>query len=187
MSDRQYELVFILPPETTEEQVTELHGQLEAVVSRMNGQVEKMENWGRRRLAYPIRGMMDGTYVLMTLRLPAAGAAPVEAWLLISDPVLRHLLIRGIIPFQGRDRDRDDRDDRDERDDRDDREDRDERDDREERAAPQATLDDADRDIEALSGGHTGATLLPRHISILYFESDHSFKIAPLPAARLST
>ena len=101
------------------------------------------------RSAYPIRGMMDGTYVLMTLRLPAAGAAPVEAWLLISDPVLRHLLIRGIIPFQGRDRDRDDRDDRDERDDRDDREDRDERDDREERAAPQATLDDADRDIEA--------------------------------------
>ena len=37
MADRQYELVYILPPDTTEQQVTELHGQLEAVVSRLHG------------------------------------------------------------------------------------------------------------------------------------------------------
>jgi ribosomal protein S6 len=41
MADRQYELVYILPPETTEEQVNELHGQLDAVVSRMNCHLEK--------------------------------------------------------------------------------------------------------------------------------------------------
>ena len=54
MADRQYELVYILPPDTTEQQVAELHEQIEAVVSRMNGQIEKTENWGRRRLAYEI-------------------------------------------------------------------------------------------------------------------------------------
>ena len=51
MSDRQYELVYILPADTTEQQVAELHEQVEAVVSRMTGQIEKTENWGRRRLA----------------------------------------------------------------------------------------------------------------------------------------
>src|SRR5213594_4004682 len=54
MADRQYELVYILPPDTTDQQVTELHQQVEAVVSRLNGQIEKTENWGRRRLAYQI-------------------------------------------------------------------------------------------------------------------------------------
>ena len=48
MADRQYELVYILPPETTEEQVNELHGQVDAIVSRMNGRIEKTENWGRQ-------------------------------------------------------------------------------------------------------------------------------------------
>ena len=100
--------------------------------------------WGRRRMAYPIAGNMDGTYVLMTLKMPAAGAAPLEAWLIITDPVLRHLLIRGIIPYQGRDRD-DDRDRDRDRDDRDDRDERDDRDDRDERgSAPAAVLDSAE-------------------------------------------
>ena len=54
MADRQYELVYILPPDTTEQQVAELHGQIEAVVSRMNGAFDKTENWGRKRLAYEI-------------------------------------------------------------------------------------------------------------------------------------
>ena len=64
MSDRQYELVYILPPDSTEQQVAELHGQLEAVVSRLHGQIEKTENWGRRRLAYEIAHHKEGFYVL---------------------------------------------------------------------------------------------------------------------------
>src|SRR5207247_10271511 len=64
VADRQYELVYILPPDSTEQQVTELHGQLEAVVSRMHGQIEKTENWGRKRLAYEIGHHKEGVYVL---------------------------------------------------------------------------------------------------------------------------
>ena len=52
MAQRQYELVYILPPDTTEQQVAELHEQLAQIVARMNGQIEKNDNWGRRRLAY---------------------------------------------------------------------------------------------------------------------------------------
>ena len=52
MAVRQYELVYILPPDSTEQQIAELHEQVESIASRMNGQIEKTENWGRRRLAY---------------------------------------------------------------------------------------------------------------------------------------
>src|SRR5258706_7235634 len=55
MSDRQYELVYILPPDTTEQQVAELHSQVEAVVSRMHGQIATTQDWGPERLAYGIR------------------------------------------------------------------------------------------------------------------------------------
>ena len=64
MADRQYELVYILPPDTTEQQVTELHGQIEAVVSRMSGTFDKTENWGRKRLAYEIGPHKEGVYLL---------------------------------------------------------------------------------------------------------------------------
>jgi small subunit ribosomal protein S6 len=64
MSDRQYELVYILPPETTEQQSRELHEQIASIVSRMNGQIEKTENWGRRKLAYEIGHFKEGVYLL---------------------------------------------------------------------------------------------------------------------------
>jgi len=64
MSDRQYELVYLLPPDTTEQQVADLHTQVEQVVSKMNGQIEKNENWGRRRLAYEIGHHKEAVYVL---------------------------------------------------------------------------------------------------------------------------
>ena len=67
MSDRQYELVYILPPDTTEQQVAELHTQVEQVVARLNGQIEKTENWGRRRMAYEIGHQKEGVYVLQVI------------------------------------------------------------------------------------------------------------------------
>src|SRR6185312_11028340 len=64
MADRQYELVYILPPDTTEQQVADLHEQVGQVVSRMHGQIETNETWGRRRLAYEIGHHKEGVYVL---------------------------------------------------------------------------------------------------------------------------
>src|SRR5947207_1864755 len=64
MADRQYELVYILPPDSTEQQVAELHEQIEQVVARLHGKIEKNENWGRRRMAYEIGHNKEGVYVL---------------------------------------------------------------------------------------------------------------------------
>src|SRR5687767_15783052 len=62
--NRKYELVYVVSPEATEEQVSDLHTQVEGIIQRMGGQLEKTENWGRRKLAYEIGRHKEGTYVL---------------------------------------------------------------------------------------------------------------------------
>src|SRR5437870_907857 len=94
MADRQYELVYILPPDTTEEQVNELHGQIETVVSRMHGQIEKTENWGRRRLAYEIAHQKEAVYVLEVINGAGELMKELDRRLKVMDQVLRHMIVR---------------------------------------------------------------------------------------------
>ena len=94
MSDRQYELVYILPPDTTEEQVAELHTQIEQVVARLNGQIEKNENWGRRRLAYEIGHHKEGVYVLDVINGSGELMKELDRRLKVMDQVIRHMVVR---------------------------------------------------------------------------------------------
>lgn len=94
MSGRQYELVYILPPEATEEQVTELHGQIETVVSRMSGQIEKTENWGRRKLAYEIGPHKEGVYGLEVINGSGELMKELDRRLRVMDIVVRHIVVR---------------------------------------------------------------------------------------------
>jgi len=94
MADRQYELVYILPPDTTEEQAAELHQQLDAVVSRMNGQIEKTDNWGRRRLAYEIAHQKEGVYVLEVINGSGELMKELDRRLRVFDQVMRHMIVR---------------------------------------------------------------------------------------------
>jgi small subunit ribosomal protein S6 len=94
MTERQYELVYILPPDTTEQQVTDLHQQIEAVVSRMQGTIEKMENWGRRKLAYEIGHHKEGVYVLEVINGSGELMKELDRRLKVMDLVLRHLVVR---------------------------------------------------------------------------------------------
>ena len=92
--DRQYELVYILPPDTTEQQVTDLHGQLDAVVSRLQGNFEKTENWGRKRLAYEIGHNKEGVYVLEVINGSGELMKELDRRLKVMDQVLRHMIVR---------------------------------------------------------------------------------------------
>lgn len=94
MSGRQYELVYIVPPETTEDQVTDLHGQIEAVVSRMGGQIEKTENWGRRKLAYEIGPHKEGVYGLEVINGSGELMKELDRRLRVLDLVVRHMVVR---------------------------------------------------------------------------------------------
>ena len=94
MADRQYELVYILPPDTTEQQVADLHTQVEQVVARLNGQIEKTENWGRRRLAYEIGHQKEGVYVLQVINGSGELMKELDRRLRVMDMVIRHIVVR---------------------------------------------------------------------------------------------
>ena len=94
MADRQYELLYILPPDSTEQQVAEIHEQIAAVVSRLNGQIEKTDNWGRRRLAYEIGPHKEGVYVLELINGSGDLMKELDRRLRVLDQVVRHIVVR---------------------------------------------------------------------------------------------
>ena len=91
---RKYELVYVVSPVATDEQVSELHTQIEAVVQRMGGRIEKTENWGRRRLAYEIGHHKEGTYVLEVIEGAGELMKEIDRRLKVIDYVIRHLIVR---------------------------------------------------------------------------------------------
>ena len=94
MADRQYELIYILPPETAEAQANEMHEQVAQIVTRLNGQIEKTENWGRRKLAYEIGHFKEGVYVLEVINGSGELMKELDRRLKVIDQVIRHMIVR---------------------------------------------------------------------------------------------
>jgi small subunit ribosomal protein S6 len=94
MAHRQYELIYVLTPDIGEQDVTDLHGQVEAIAARFGGRLDKTENWGRRRLAYEIGHHKEGLYVLELLTGPGEMIKELDRRLRVMDAVIRHLIVR---------------------------------------------------------------------------------------------
>jgi small subunit ribosomal protein S6 len=92
--NRKYELVYIVSPDATEDQVSDLHTQVDGIVQRMGGQIEKTDNWGRRRLAYEIGRHKEGTYVLEVINGSGDLLKEIDRRLKVFDLVIRHLIVR---------------------------------------------------------------------------------------------
>jgi small subunit ribosomal protein S6 len=91
---RDYELGFILNPEVSEEQTRAILERIEQIVSRRDGQVVKVNQWGRRRLAYPIQHHRDGYYVFIDMILAPETVLELDRTLKVSEEVLRQLITR---------------------------------------------------------------------------------------------
>jgi small subunit ribosomal protein S6 len=91
---RKYELVYVVSPDATDEQVADVHTQVESIVQRMNGQLEKTDNWGRRKLAYEIGRHKEGTYVLEVINGDGELMKEIDRRLKVSDLIIRHLVVR---------------------------------------------------------------------------------------------
>ena len=91
---RQYELVYIVSPDATEAQIQGLHAQVEETTTRMGGQLDRTENWGRRKLAYEIGPHKEATYVLEVISGAGELMKELDRRLRVSDQVLRHLIVR---------------------------------------------------------------------------------------------
>lgn len=90
---RHYEIVFIVHPDQSE-QVPAMVERYKALVATHGGQVHRLEDWGRRQLAYPIQKLHKAHYVLMNIECNGEVLAELEHGFKFNDAVLRHLTIK---------------------------------------------------------------------------------------------
>ncbi len=91
---RDYELVLIISPEIADEALDTTIDNISQFITEKGAVISDVEQWGKRKLAYPIGHFMEGNYVLAQFKLKPALGKGLEANLQISEEVLRHLLIR---------------------------------------------------------------------------------------------
>ena len=97
---REYELMVVLDPGMDDTAVEALNTRIANMVSQRGGTIDSVDNWGRKRLAYPIGRYRDGVYILTRMQLPPTAAVEIERALKLTESVIRHLLVRaeGLAP-----------------------------------------------------------------------------------------
>jgi len=112
---RHYEIVFLVHPDQSE-QVPAMIERYRSMVESGGGKFHRLEDWGRRQLAYPLAKMHKAHYVLMNIECGQQTLTDIESAFRFNDAVLRHLTVRqdaavtGPSPLLKAKEDRDDRD-----------------------------------------------------------------------------
>jgi small subunit ribosomal protein S6 len=89
---RKYELTCILQPDLDETALNANVDKIKGWISDSGGSVDKVDVWGKRRLATMIRKQREGQYVLLNVSLPSKATAELERNLRFLEPVIRHML-----------------------------------------------------------------------------------------------
>ena len=88
-----YETIFIIDATLTEEQVTELKDKFVGLIEK-NGELESVDEWGKRRLAYEINDRTEGYYYLVNFKAAAEFPKELDRRYKITDGILRTIIIR---------------------------------------------------------------------------------------------
>jgi small subunit ribosomal protein S6 len=94
VSDRTYEILFIADPNLGEPEVDALAAQVQGFVEKDGGRLQKMEKWGKKRLAYDVRRHREGYYVLLVVEGTGAMVKEVERRIKVTDGIIRYLTVR---------------------------------------------------------------------------------------------
>jgi len=92
--NRTYELMFIVRPDMTDEDLDKLVSTLGTAVTSSNGTVKSVEKMGKRRLAYTVRKFHEGVYVLLTVEGGGTVMHELERRLRVTEPVIKFLTVR---------------------------------------------------------------------------------------------
>lgn len=90
---RHYEVVFLVHPDQSE-QVPAMIDRYKSIITAQGGQIHRLEDWGRRQLAYPIQKLHKAHYVLMNIECNGEVLTELEHGFKFNDAVLRHLTIK---------------------------------------------------------------------------------------------
>ncbi|MBO8168645.1 MAG: 30S ribosomal protein S6 [Thermoanaerobacteraceae bacterium] len=91
---RAYECLYLVRPDIEEEDLKALVERFKGVITKGNGEVEKVDEWGKRRLAYEIKDYREGYYVLVHFTSEPEVAKELERLFKISDDVIRYMIVR---------------------------------------------------------------------------------------------
>ncbi len=91
---RDYELVIIVSPEMSDETLDATIEKVSRLITGRGGALTDTQKWGKRRLAYPIKHLLEGNYVLLKCKMKPASSRELEATLRITEEVVRHLLVK---------------------------------------------------------------------------------------------
>lgn len=91
---RTYELMVILRPEMAEDERNSQLETIQQLVESVNGTVENVDHWGRRRMMYEINGERDGYYLVYQVNLPANAPAEIERVMGLNEAIIRFLITR---------------------------------------------------------------------------------------------
>ena len=89
---RSYELMFIVHPDLDESEFNEVVDKVKGWITDSGGQVDNLDLWGKRRLAYPIQKQLEGQYVLLNTQLDPTFYSDLEHNLGLQEPVMRFLI-----------------------------------------------------------------------------------------------
>ena len=90
----QYEVMYVIDPTLEDSARTELINRFSDLVKKNGGEVDRVDEWGKRRLAYAIQYKTEGYYVLMYIKAPADLPRELERNMQINDSILRYLTVR---------------------------------------------------------------------------------------------
>ncbi len=90
---RHYEVVFLVHPDQSE-QVPAMIERYKTLIEGTNGTIHRLEDWGRRQLAYPIQNLVKAHYVLFNIEATQAAIDELVETFRFNDAILRHLVIR---------------------------------------------------------------------------------------------
>jgi small subunit ribosomal protein S6 len=89
---RHYEVVFLVHPDQSD-QVPSMTKRYKALIKQSEGTIHRLEDWGRRQLAYPINKVHKAHYVLMNIECDKATIEELESSFRFNDAVIRHLIL----------------------------------------------------------------------------------------------
>ena len=93
MTLRHYEVVFLVHPDQSE-QVPAMIDRYKALIEADGGKIHRLEDWGRRQLAYPIENLAKAHYVMLNIEVGQNALNELESGFRFNDAVLRHLVVR---------------------------------------------------------------------------------------------
>jgi len=91
---RDYETVFVCSPDLPNEKLTDLKEKVKSIITKSGGEIRTFDEWGKKKLAYPISGKKEGIYFYVDFLAEGKIIKELENFYLISEGIIRHLTVK---------------------------------------------------------------------------------------------